>query len=174
MGTFTKSALDDILASGCACGAKKLNFETYVEGRVPLLGGEQSGSVVWAYKGETFVDGIFEISCAGCKQILFSSDVCPRCNAESALPTVLAAQNRFPIPRACPRCRAQSLTYTAMIPARVVYEGARAQKARPNVVIEEDGFHGCRVDCKACGKVAEVRDVCPLCAAKGPLRARPD
>ena len=174
MGTFTKDALDALLASGCSCGATKLRFETYVDGRIPLLGGEQAGSVAWAYKGETFVDGVFEISCASCKQILFASDVCPRCNAEHALPGILAAQNRFPIPTSCLRCNAQSLSYTAMIPSLVVYEGARAQKARPNAVIEEEGFHGYRVDCKRCRAVAEVKTACPLCAAPGPLRARPD
>ena len=70
---------------------------------------------------------------------------------------------------------ASSLAATsAMLPARVVYEGSRSQKARASVALEDDGVHGTRVDCASCGPIAEVLEVCPLCAAAGPLRARPD
>jgi len=174
MGLLTKPALDEVLSLGCACGGTKLEFDTYVDGRFTLLGGEQYGPVVWAYKGETFVDGVFRISCASCKKRLFESEVCPRCNAQAGLATALAAEGRLAVPRACPRCKAQTLSYTAMLPARVVYEGQRPQKARGTVEMGEEGFHGLRVDCKACGVLATVAPGCPLCAAPGPLRDRPD
>src|SRR5512140_1799855 len=165
MGTLTNAALDALLAEGCACGGTKLNFDTYVDARFSLLAGEQYGALEWAYKGETFLDGVFEISCASCKKALFSSDVCPRCNAADALTTAMETPNALPIPRACPRCATESLAYTAMLPARLVYEGKRAQKARPTAGMEDDGVHGCHVDCASCGVVAEVGTACPLCAA---------
>ena len=174
MGTLTNAALDALLAKGCACGGTKLLFDTYVDARFSLLAGEQYGALEWAYKGETFLDGVFEISCASCKAALFSSDMCPRCNAPDALAIAMETPNTLPIPRACPRCASESLSYTAMLPARTVYEGKRAQKARPTAGMEDDGVHGCRIDCASCGVVAEVTATCPLCAAPGPLRARPD
>jgi hypothetical protein len=174
MGSLTKSALDDILAQGCPCRASKLDFSTYVDGRFSLLAGDQFGGVVWAYKGETFVDGVYEIACAGCKRTLFSSGVCPRCNRADVLADVLASPNRLAIPSACPRCDADTLLYTVMLPAHVVYEGKRAQKARASVDLVEEGAHGIRLDCKVCGVVAEVNDRCPLCDAAGPIRDRPD
>lgn len=173
MGTLTNAALDDLLAAGCACGGKKLRFDTYVDARFTLLAGEQYGALVWAYKGETFLDGVFEIGCMACREVLFASDVCPRCNAAGALRAALESPNALVIPRACPRCAGETLSYTAMLPARLVYEGRRAEKARANAAMDDDGVHGCRVDCASCGVVAEVHGGCPLCAAPGPLRARP-
>ena len=60
MGLLTTAALDEILGAGCPCGSHKLEFTTYVDGRFTMLDGEQFGALVWAYKGETFVDGGFE------------------------------------------------------------------------------------------------------------------
>jgi hypothetical protein len=43
--------------------------------------------------------------------------------------------------------------------------------------MHDPGFHGISVDCIDCGVVAQASDAlkpkCPLCAAHGPLRARP-
>ncbi len=174
MGLLTKAGLDNLIAAGCACGGKKLEFRTYVDGRYGLLAGEPVGAVVWAYKGETFVDGVFDVACVACKKTLFTADACPRCNAPDALAGVLGSPNTFAVPQKCPRCDAETLSYLAMLPARVTYEGVRAQKARASVEMDEDGFHGCRVSCKACGVVAQVGGRCPLCASPGPLRPRPD
>jgi hypothetical protein len=174
MGTLTKPAIDELLAMGCPCGASRFDFSTYVDGRFSLLSGDQFGAVVWAYKGETFVDGVYEIACVACKRTLFSSDACPRCNRANALADVLASQNRLVIPTTCPSCDTETLLYTVMLPAHVVYEGKRAQKARASVDLVEEGAHGIRLDCKVCGVVAEVADRCPLCDAPGPMRDRPD
>jgi len=59
------------------------------------------------------------------------------------------------------------------VPARVAYQGKRAEKARTSTELHEDGFHGYRVDCRDCGTLAERSDACPLCEAPGPLRPRP-
>jgi hypothetical protein len=174
MGDFTKPALDDLLGRGCSCGSSKLEFMTYVDARFTLMQGDQFGGVTWAYKGETFVDGIFEVSCIACKEKLFSSDVCPRCNRANAITGVLESKDTFVIPTTCGKCDRETLLYTVMLPARVVYEGGRAQKARASVDLVEEGVHGVQISCKACGVLAEVTGSCPLCASTEPLRPRPD
>lgn len=174
MGSLTEPKLDALVASGCAaCGGVRLVFRTYVDGRLPVAGGEPVGVLTWIYDGEKFVDGVFEVTCADCKHTLFSSDVCPRCNAAGALPAVLAASNRWPVPTACPTCAGEEIRYVAMVPARVAYQGRRADRPRTFTELHDPGFHGYRVDCTDCGTVAELTGDCPLCQAPGPLRARP-
>ena len=75
------------------------------------------------------------------------------------------------MPAACPSCDDEQLRYVAFVPARVAYEGKRADRARSSTELHEDGFHGYRVDCRDCGTVAALTDGCPLCEAAGPLRA---
>src|SRR3954468_8121816 len=90
MGTLTEATFSERVTAGCtACGAKKLFIRSYVEGKFPLMGGEPAGVVAWAYKGETFVDGVFEISCLNCKHIVFSDTICPRCHAPDGLARAL-------------------------------------------------------------------------------------
>jgi hypothetical protein len=174
MGALTETGLDELVGRGCAgCGSKRLVFRTYVDGVVPMIGGEPVGTVTWAYDGEKFVDGVFEVSCADCQRSLFADDRCPRCDAPGALPAILAATNRWPPPLACPRCDLEEVRLVALLPARVRYEGARAEKARKERETYDPGFHGYRVDCADCGTVAELVEHCPLCQAPAPLRPRP-
>jgi hypothetical protein len=173
MGLLDPQGLDAVIAAGCAaCGCKRLVFKMYVDGRLPLMGGEPVGKLSWAYDGEAFCDGIFEITCAGCEARVFRAEVCPRCHAEGGLTTALAAENRWTVPKACPGCGNEEIAYFAMVPARTVYEGKRAEKARTHTEITDPGFHGYRASCKACGIFAEIRDRCMLCEAPAPLRDR--
>ena len=74
MGVFSKLALDRVNAAGCsACGDKRLAFRAYVDARIPMMAGEPTARLSWAYDGEAFCDGIFEITCKACKAELFSS-----------------------------------------------------------------------------------------------------
>ena len=174
MGMLDEPGLDEAVARGCsACGGKRLTFRTYVDGRLPIMGGEPVGALGWLYDGERFVDGVFDIACADCKQPLWHADVCPRCHAPDALPAILATENRWPVPSACPRCDGEELRYSAFVPARVTYEGKRADKARSSTELHDPGFHGFALACPDCGPLDELRDRCPLCAAPAPLRARP-
>jgi hypothetical protein len=174
MGLLDEPGLDRLVQAGCtACSSHKLMFRTYVDGLLPIMGGEPVGRVVWVYDGEKFVDGVFEVRCADCKQELFSAGVCPRCNAPGKLTHALETENTWPVPLQCPSCEGDELRYIAFLPARVLYEGDRAEKARSSTELHEPGFHGWRADCKACGTVAELTDACPLCAAPAPLRVRP-
>jgi hypothetical protein len=175
MGILDKAALDALIAAGCAaCGETTLTFQTYVDGLIPLMAGEPVGKLKWVYNGEKFLDGIFEIACARCKKVVFTSPDCPRCHARGGLATALATENSYPVPTACPGCESEEVRYIAFMPAKATYEGKRAEKARTSVEMHDRGFHGYRVDCKVCGTVAELSTSCPLCAAKGPLRERPD
>ena len=174
MGLLDEPGLDRLASAGCAtCGSGKLTFRTYVDGALPLVGGEPVGRLTWIYDGEKFVDGVFEVACSACKQVLFASDLCPRCHAPGGLARALETPNRWSVPAACPSCDGEEVRYVAFVPARVDYEGKRAEKARTSTELHEDGFHGARVDCRDCGTVAARTDVCPLCEAPGPLRARP-
>jgi hypothetical protein len=174
MGALTEAGLDELIARGCpSCRGTRLSFRTFVDGRLPVLGGEPVGAVTWVYDGEKFVDGVFEVTCADCKQPVFADDRCPRCHAAGQLPAVLAATNRWPVPTACAGCDAEEIRYVAMMPARVIYEGKRAEKARTSTEMHDPGYHGYRVDCVDCGTVAELADRCPLCQAPAPLRPRP-
>jgi hypothetical protein len=174
MGMLTEPGLEDLIQAGCAaCGGKRLGFRAYLDGRLPLMGGEPVGKLGWAYDGEKFVDGVFEVTCADCKHLTFLADVCPRCHAPGGLAKALETENAYPVPKECPGCESEEVRYLAMVPARVTYEGKRAEKARTSVEIADPSFHGYRVDCKTCGTVAELTDRCPLCDAPGPLRPRP-
>jgi hypothetical protein len=174
MGALTEAGLDQLVQRGCAgCGSKRLVFRTYVDGVVPMIGGEPVGALTWVYDGEKFVDGVFEVSCGDCQRALFADDRCPRCDAAGALPAILATSNRWPPPPACPRCELEEVRLVALLPARVRHEGGRAEKARKERETYDPGFHGYRVDCPDCGTVAEVVDRCPLCQAPAPLRPRP-
>jgi RNA polymerase subunit RPABC4/transcription elongation factor Spt4 len=173
MGMLTVSHLEAILSTGCnACAGTSLRFRAYLDAGIPMMAAEPVGKLYWAYNGEKFVDGVYEIACMACSAVVFASDVCPRCHAEGALPTVLDAENAYPAPKACPSCRGQEVRLIAFVPAKVVYEGKRAQKAQTSVEPHDAGFHGYRIDCKTCGIVAEQVEGCPLCASAGPLRPR--
>lgn len=174
MGLLDEPALERVVAAGCsACGARKLTFLTIVDGSLPLMGGEPVGKLTWVYDGEKFVDGVYRIECADCRHVVFDADVCPRCHAPGGLERALHAANRWPVPIACPMCAEDEVTYRALLPAHVAYEGLRAEKARTTIEPHDEGFHGYRVDCRDCGTVSELIDSCPLCGAPGPLRARP-
>jgi hypothetical protein len=150
--------------AGCsACGAKKLAIRSYVEGRFPLMDGEPTGTVSWAYKGEGFVDGVFEIGCASCAKVLFTDPACPRCGAPEGLARALGSENARAVPKTCPTCGAHTLTYRAMVPVRVTYEGGRTSPARASTTLYDEGFHGLGADCKACGALQAARAECDLC-----------
>jgi hypothetical protein len=174
MGLLDEPGLERLIESGCpACGGRELMFRSYLDGLLPLLGGEPTGRLIWVYDGEKFVDGVYQVGCASCAKIIFVAELCPRCHAPGGLARELATPNSWPVPASCPRCDGEEVRYIAFVPARVGYQGQRAEKARTSTELHEDGFHGARVDCRDCGTVAEATERCPLCDGPGPLRARP-
>ncbi len=174
MGLLDARALDALLAAGCGvCPSKKLLFRTYVDAALPIAGGEPNGRITWVYKGELFLDGVFEVACADCKRVLFHEEACPRCHRAGALASILETNNRLPVPSACPSCGSADLRLIALLPARVLHADRRSEKAKTSTELYDPGFHGVRVECAHCGPVADVGQDCPLCAAPGPIRPRP-
>src|ERR1700710_2643659 len=105
MGLLDEPGLNRLIEGGCPqCGSRKLQFCTYVDGRLPFMGAEPVGRVTWIYDGEKFVDGVYQATCGDCAHVLFSADVCPRCHAPGGLQKALDATNGFPVPAACPSC----------------------------------------------------------------------
>ena len=52
------------------------------------------GPVKWAYDGEKFLDGVFEVTCSQCERIVFSDGVRPA-NAHLAPDHLAKAANRL-------------------------------------------------------------------------------
>jgi hypothetical protein len=53
MGLLDEAGLERRVAAGCeACGSKRLTFRAFVDGMLPIMGGEPIGSVSWVYDGE--------------------------------------------------------------------------------------------------------------------------
>jgi RNA polymerase subunit RPABC4/transcription elongation factor Spt4 len=163
-GLLSESAFAALLEAGCpSCGAKKLAIEALLVEKVPLLAGEVFGSPSWAYKGEDFVRGTYRIECHGCRKELFATAECPRCGASDGVQHALERVSDFSLPRSCEHCGSEQLSAKAFAPARVVYEGKRAEKPRPQAGPEEPGFHPFEAACKVCGRVISTQGACPLC-----------
>ena len=65
MGLLDELGLERLLEAGCPkCGARQLRFASYVDGLLPIMGGEPVGKLTWVYDGEKFVDGVYEVACA--------------------------------------------------------------------------------------------------------------
>ena len=143
---------------------------------IPFVGGEPIGRPTWAYDGEKFVDGVYAVTCAASGRELFASSLCPRCHALDGLARALTTANQWPVPAGCsdPSCGGEESRYLAFLPARVDYEGNRAEKPGTTTEPHDDGVHGVRAACRDCGRtIVEWTDTCPLCGAPGPLRTRP-
>ena len=169
-GSLSESAFAAIVEAGCpSCRAKKLTIEALLVEKVPLLAGEVFGSPSWAYKGEDFVRGTYRIECHGCRTEIFSATTCPRCGAAGGLTRALERLSDFHLPRACEHCGSEQLTAKAFAPARVVYEGKRADKPRPQAGPEEPGFHPFEAVCKVCERGIETKDPCPVCGGDSSL-----
>ncbi|WP_394841710.1 hypothetical protein LZC95_32125 [Pendulispora brunnea] len=165
--SLSEEAFSALVEGGCdACPSKKLTIEALVAQKLPLLGGEVYGAPSWGYKGEDLVRGTFLIACAACKKELFSATACPRCQADGGVARALDQENAFPLPASCGRCGSERLSALAFVPATVVYEGKRANKARTHVAPEDAGFHAYRVECLDCRALEERRNPCPLCAGQ--------
>jgi hypothetical protein len=174
VGLLDEPGLDRLVAAGCsACGSARLTFRAFVDGLLPLMEAEPVGRLTWVYDGERFVDGVYEVSCADCAHRVFTADACPRCHAGGGLARALETPNAWPVPTRCAGCDEDQVGYVALVPARVAYDGGRAEKARSLAELGDPGFHGYQVTCRDCGVVAERLDGCPLCDAPGPLRPRP-
>jgi RNA polymerase subunit RPABC4/transcription elongation factor Spt4 len=177
MGLLDETGLEQLVGAGCrACGSTKLVFHTYVDGVIPFMAAEPVGRVTWIYDGEKFVDGVYAVACAACGKRAFEADLCPRCHAPGGLARALDTPNGWPVPAGCAdeSCGGEEIRYFGFLPARVAYEGRRAERAKSSTEPHESGFHGYLAVCRVCQQtIAELTESCPLCGGPGPLRVRP-
>lgn len=164
-----------LLSRGCPyCKGDALEFHTYLDGEIRVMLGDPAGDWRWLYDGEKFIDGVFKCQCAKCKRELFNSDMCPRCNAEGALESVLEEESALEPPDRCPECDDMDILLTAFVPARVLYVDKKAGTPKVDVDIDDPGFRGVSWRCEICEHTESLEgDGCPLCGADGPLRERP-
>ncbi|MFO0617873.1 MAG: hypothetical protein U0414_35105 [Polyangiaceae bacterium] len=108
---------------------------------------------------------MFEATCVACDRTHFTSSLCPRCGSTDGLERALTQENAFPMLEQCPRCGTTDLSYFAFVPAETRAEGKLRAKARTDCAPDDPGFHGFRIDCRACGPIAQPDRGCALCGS---------
>ena len=173
MGALDQPGFEAAIATGCpACGGKTLEIRSFIDRTLGVMLAEPTNAGRWAHDGEKFVDGTYRIECVVCKHVAFSNDMCPRCNAPDRLAKALSEPSRLAVPKRCPKCNELELLAIALVPATARSGGGETPKPKPLAELGEPGFHVVAFACDACDH-AVVAEGCPLCAAPGPLRARP-
>lgn len=171
MGLLDEPTFASHLAPCPKCAGTRLQLRAFLDQLVPTMLGDAAGAGRFVHDGEKFVDGTYEITCAGCKHVLFASDACPRCNAPGGLAKALKDETRLPVPRNCPSCEATELAVTGLVDAVTLHAGGKSTP-KAKAELHEPGFHVTLIECDDCGEIAAAED-CPLCAAPAPLRPRP-
>ena len=171
MGALSQAGFEELVNAGCTCGGRLLEIRSYIDRSLVVMAAEPNNEGRWAHDGEKFVDGTYRIACATCAKVVFESDICPRCNAAGGLPRALGETSRLTVPKRCPQCNELELMALAFVPAVARY-GGEAPKPKQLVDFGDAGYHVVAFACAGCDK-AVVAEGCPLCAAPGPLRARP-
>jgi hypothetical protein len=175
MGRLDEPAFERAIAACPGCGGTTFEIAAYLDHQLAVMLGETDRPGKWAHDGEKFVDGVYRVTCANaaCKHEVFASGDCPRCHRAGGLADALGAQSRLVVPKKCPKCKELELVLLGFAPAVVrVTAGGRVPAPTPLALLGEVGFHAVAVACDPCGW-AVVAENCPLCAAPGPLRARP-
>jgi hypothetical protein len=173
MGHLDEKTFEATVNAGCpACHATTLDIRSFIDRRLQIMLAEPNNAGKWAHDGEKFIDGTYSITCASCKHVVFSSDICPRCNTAGGLARAVADTTRLVIPKRCPSCKETELLALALIPATAKYSPGVPPKPLPAADFGEPGYHVVVYACESCD-AATVAQACPLCDAPGPLRPRP-
>lgn len=171
MGALDQAEFERLVKTGCiACGHATLEISSFIDRSIVVMVGDPNNEGRWVHDGEKFVDGTYMMTCASCTHVAFSSDVCPRCNAEHALSRALSTPSQLTVPKRCPNCNELELLAVALVPA-TAKSGA---SPKPQQIVEygEPGYHVVAFACHECDN-AVVAERCPLCDSPGPLRKRP-
>jgi hypothetical protein len=170
MGQLDERTFEATVAAGCpACKAPTLVIRSFIDRRILLMLADPNDAGRWVHDGEKFIDGTYSIACPSCAHVVFTSDICPRCNAAGGLAKALGDTSRLPIPKRCPACNELELLALALVPAIASYP---SPKPKPLAEYGEPGHHMVAYACESCDN-AVVTQKCPLCDAPGPLRPRP-
>ena len=173
MGQLDEPRFESIVNAACpACGAATLDIRTFIDRKLDVMLGDPNDDGRWVHDGEKFVDGTYQISCAACQHIVFSSPDCPRCHAPHGLDRALSSPSRLALPKRCPTCKDTELLALALIPSTTRYSGGTAARPTPLADFGDPAYHLVAFACASCD-AATVTQSCPLCDAPGPLRPRP-
>ena len=173
MGQLDQPTFETTINGGCpACGGATLEIRSFIDRSLTLMLADPNNAGRWAHDGEKFVDGTYRITCASCAKVVFESDMCPRCNGAGGLVRALGDRSRLEVPKRCAKCNELELMAVALVPAVARSGGGETPKPTPLVEFGDAGYHVVAYACDACDH-AVVAEVCPLCAAPAPLRARP-
>lgn len=173
MGALDQAQFERLVTAGCpSCHGRVLEISSVIDRSLVMMAGDPNDAGRWVHDGEKFVDGTYRVECVACRAVLFESALCPRCNADGALPRVLGQGSRLVVPKRCPSCNELELLALAMVPASARHGGGERPKPTPRAEFGEPGYHVVAFACPGCDK-AVVAERCPLCDAAGPLRARP-
>jgi hypothetical protein len=173
MGALDQPAFELAIQAGCpACGGATLEIHSFIDRTVGIMLADPTTAGKWAHDGEKFVDGTYRITCASCKHVVFTSELCPRCNAPEKLATALREPSRLAVPRRCPKCNELELLAISLVPATAKSGGGETPKPQPLAEFGDPGYHVVAFACEACDH-AEVAEGCPLCGAAAPIRVRP-
>ncbi len=173
MGQLDERSFEATVGAGCpSCKAATLEIKSFIDRRVLLMLADPNDAGRWVHDGEKFVDGTYSITCPSCAHVVFTSDICPRCNAPGGLAKALGDESRLPIPKKCPSCNELELLALALVPATARYGGGTSPKPKALAEYGEPGHHMVAYACESCDN-AVVTQKCPLCDEPGPLRPRP-
>jgi len=173
MSQLDEKKFEAIVAAGCpACHTPEIEIRSFIDRRLLIMLADPNDAGRWVHDGEKFVDGIYQITCTRCAEVLFSDACCPRCHAAGGLARALGDQTRLQIPKRCPGCNELELLALALVPASARYGGGERPKPVPLAEFGEPGHHVVAFACESCD-AATVTQTCPLCDAPGPLRPRP-
>jgi hypothetical protein len=173
MGSLDQPTFETTVRAGCqACGTATLEIHSFIDRRLDMMLGDPTNAGRFVHDGEKFVDGTYRITCTSCARVVFSSEICPRCNAPGALARALGESSRLTAPKRCPKCNELELLALALVPASARYGGGETPKPKPLVDFGDPGYHLVAYACDSCD-AAVVAQACPLCDAPGPLRPRP-
>jgi hypothetical protein len=173
MGALDQPAFELAIQAGCpACGGATLEIHSFIDRTIGIMLADPTNAGRWAHDGEKFVDGTYKIACTACAHVVFTSDMCPRCNAPGKLGMVLAETSRLAVPKRCPKCNELELLAIALVPATARSGGGETPKPKPLAEFGEPGYHVVAFACEGCDH-AVVAEGCPLCGASSPLRLRP-
>ena len=173
MGQLDEPRFDAAVHAGCpACGGTTLDIRSFLDRRLIVMLGDPNDDGRWVHDGEKFVDGTYQITCARCAHVVFTSADCPRCHAPSALARALTESSRLTVPKRCPACKEVEMLALALVPSTTRYSGGTAARPTPLADFADPGHHIVAYACGVCD-AATVAQTCPLCDAPGPLRPRP-
>lgn len=172
MGQLDEQSFKAYLTACPGCAGNVFDVDSYLDRKVSVMLADANDDGVWAHDGEKFIDGTYRITCAGCKQVVFTSDACPRCHATATLGSTLEATSHMDVWKRCPKCNATEATLIGFTPATVRTSGGKTPVPKPRALFGEPGFHVVAIACDDCD-FARTAPGCPLCEAPAPLRPRP-